>query len=34
MVQDILLTVDHNDEASWPKALPAAIEMAKTSGAP
>ena len=34
MVQDILLIVDLNDEASWPKALPAAIEMAKTSGAP
>ena len=34
MVQDILLTVDLNDEDSWPKALPAAIKMAKTSGAP
>jgi len=34
MYQDILLTVDINYEASWPKALPTAIEMAKTSGAP
>ena len=33
MYHDILLTVDLNDEASWAKALPAAIEAAKASGA-
>jgi len=33
MFHDILLTVDLNDEASWSKALPVAIEQAKTSGA-
>ncbi len=33
MYRDILLTVDLNDEASWTKALPAAVEMAKASGA-
>ncbi len=33
MYKDILLTVDLNDEASWTKALPAAVEIAKTSGA-
>ena len=33
MYHDILLTVDLNDEASWAKALPAAVELAKTSGA-
>ncbi len=33
MYQNILLTVDLNDEASWSKALPAAVEEAKASGA-
>ncbi len=33
MYHDILLTVDLNDETSWAKALPAAIEEAKGSGA-
>ncbi len=33
MYHDILLTVDLNDEASWAKALPAAVELAKASGA-
>ena len=33
MYHDILLTVDLNDEASWAKALPAAVEEAKASGA-
>ena len=32
MVQDILLTVDLNDEASWTQALPAAVEQAKAFG--
>ena len=33
MYKDILLTVDLNDEASWVKALPAAVAQAKASGA-
>jgi nucleotide-binding universal stress UspA family protein len=33
MYQDILLTVDLNDEASWSKALPVAVEQVKASGA-
>lgn len=33
MYQNILLTVDLNDEASWAKALPAAIGEAKAPGA-
>ncbi len=33
MYHDILLTVDLNDEASWARALPVAIEEAKASGA-
>ena len=33
MYHDILLTVDLNDEASWAKALPAAVGEAKASGA-
>ena len=32
MYHDILLTVDLNDEASWTKALPAAVEQAKAFG--
>ena len=34
MYDNILLTVDLNEETSWKKALPAAVEQAKASGAP
>ncbi len=33
MYQNILLTVDLNEESSWKKALPTAVEYAKSSGA-
>jgi len=32
MYKDILLAVDLNDESSWKKAVPVAVEMAKASG--